>query len=109
MEHGINVQRGLPALLAYLRGEAVEGVEELNLSNCRLWVLPEGISRLAGLKKLDLGCNGRLTALPAGLGRLRNLEKLDIDGCPRLAALRDLQTREGLPALLAHLAAWGYE
>jgi hypothetical protein len=39
----------------------------------------------------------------AGLGRLRNLEQLRLDGCPGLAALRVLQEREGLPALLAHL------
>ena len=37
-----------------------------------------------------------------------NLEMLGISyGCPRLAALYDLQRREGLPALLAHLAAQG--
>ena len=42
-----------------------------------------------------------------GLGGLPNLEELDLDGCPGLAALGDLQEREGLPALLAHLAAQG--
>jgi hypothetical protein len=53
--------------------------------------------------------NVRLTALPAGLGRLRNLEELRRLGCPGLAALDDLQEREGLPALLAHLAAQGLQ
>jgi hypothetical protein len=50
VEHVINVQGGLPALLAYLRGEVVEGVEELDLMNCRLRALPDGIGRLAGLQ-----------------------------------------------------------
>ena len=51
--------------------------------------------------------NIELAALPAGLGRLRNLESLYLWGCPRLAALHKLQQREGLPALLVHLAAQG--
>ena len=68
----------------------------------------EGIGALAGLKKLVLRLNSELAALPAGLGRLRNLEFLDLDYCLGLAALYDLpQNREGLPALLAHLAAQG--
>ena len=50
-----------------------------------------------------------LAVLPAQLGRLRSLEELDIDGCPGLATLQDLHEREGLPALLAHLAAQGGE
>ena len=63
---------------------------------------------MSGLWKLDLYGNRGLTALPAGLGRLRNLEELDITvGCPGLATLHDLQRREGLPALLAHLATQG--
>jgi hypothetical protein len=182
LEPAINGEGGLPALLAYLRDEAVEGVaeldlshcgltalpegvggltglkrlvlslnagltalpeglwslaglEELDLSGCGLTALPEGIGRLAGLKKLDLSQNSlglcglralpegigalaglrklnlwfnkELTALPAGLGRLRNLEELNLRYCPRLAALEGLQEREGLPALLAHLAVQG--
>jgi Leucine-rich repeat (LRR) protein len=150
---------GLPALLAYLRGEVVEGVADLDLAQCGLRALPEGIGALIGLWKLDLSCNDelstlpeglcslaglaeldlascglralpegiraltglktlnlsdneRLTALPAGLGRLRNLEELDLGGCPYLDDLYDLYDQpahlsysEGLPALLAHLAA----
>jgi hypothetical protein len=67
LEHAIKTQGGLLALLAYLRGEAVEGVAELDLMGCGLRALPEGIGRLAGLKRLTL-CNSEgLTALPAGL------------------------------------------
>jgi hypothetical protein len=60
---------------------------------------------LVGLKKLHLMISEGLTALPARLGRLPNLEDLRLLGCPGLAALHGLQRREGLPALLAHLAA----
>jgi hypothetical protein len=83
------------------------GLEELRLLYCNLRALPEGIGRLAGLKILRLNFNQELTALPAGLGRLRNLEALDLHFCPGLAALENLQRREGLPALVAHLAAQG--
>jgi hypothetical protein len=37
------MQGGLRALLAYLRGEVVEGVEELNLARCGLTAMTEGI------------------------------------------------------------------
>jgi hypothetical protein len=156
LERAIQDQCGLPVLLAYLRGEAAEGVEELDLGRCGLRALSGGIGRLAGLRTLYLhgnegltvlpaelglleglevlslyGCgltalpegigglvglralnlcgNRGLAALPAGLGRLRNLEELDLRICPGLAALRGMQEREGLAALLAHLAAQGGE
>jgi hypothetical protein len=48
-----------------------------------------------------------LRALPAGLGRLHNMHTLGMESCHGLAALRELQMREGLPALLAHLAVQG--
>jgi Leucine-rich repeat (LRR) protein len=115
---------------------SLAGLEELHLRECGLTVLPEGVRAMTGLRKLDLGRNYGLTALPeglwslvglvdldlgytylgynieqaalhAGLGRLRNLEELGLAGCPGLAALHALQEREGLPALLAHLAAQG--
>ena len=103
LERAINVQRGLPALLAYLRGEAVWGVAELNLWRCGLTALPEGIGRLAGLKRLDVRHNKKLTALPAELGQLRSLVYLCIDGCPGLAVEHAIQHQRGLPALLWHL------
>jgi hypothetical protein len=66
--------------------------------------LPEGVLELVGLRTLDLWGNMRLTTLPEDLGRLCSLEVLDLDHCPGLAALHNLQERDGLPALLAHLA-----
>jgi hypothetical protein len=48
IEESIQHQHGLPALLAYLRGEAVEGVEDLNLNDCGMTALSEGIGRLVG-------------------------------------------------------------
>jgi hypothetical protein len=42
-------------------------------------------------------------------GQLRNLQVLGFDGCPGLVALQHLWQREGLPTLLAHLAAQGGE
>ena len=86
---------------------ALAGLEVLNLVACGLTALPEEIGALAGLRRLFLGGNGGLIALPAGLGRLRNLGALGLFGCPRLADLYNLQSRDGLPALLAHLAAQG--
>jgi hypothetical protein len=63
---------GLPILLAYLRGEVVEGVEQLQLSVCGTTSLSEGISVLTGLRYFDIEgtgrTHGRLTALPPGMG-----------------------------------------
>jgi hypothetical protein len=67
----------------------------------------ESIGALAGLQILRLNFNHELTALPAGLGRLRNLKELGLRYCAGLTTLYDMRSREGLPALLAHLAAQG--
>ena len=102
---GLRHNEGLTALPEGLW--SLVGLEDLSLLDCNMMVLPEGVVGLAGLRALDLRCNTELTTLPAGLGRLRNLKVLYLVGCPGLAALRGLQRREGLPALLAHLAAQG--
>jgi hypothetical protein len=51
VERAINMQGGLQAVLAYMRGEAIKSVQVLDLVGCgqvRLKALPEGIGRLAG-------------------------------------------------------------
>jgi hypothetical protein len=88
---------------------SLAGLEKLNLNDCGLRALPEGVGAMAGLKTLHLSSNEELTALPAELSRLRDLEELALGGCPGLDALYDLQERDGLPALLAHLATQGGE
>jgi Leucine-rich repeat (LRR) protein len=82
-------------------------LDDLNLAGGGLAALPEGMEGLTRLRTLDLLDTAGLTALPAGLGRLHSLEHLDLGGCPGLADLYHLQRREGLPALLAHLAGQG--
>jgi hypothetical protein len=44
----IHAERGLQALLAYPRSEAVEGVHELDLACCVLMALPEGTGSSGG-------------------------------------------------------------
>lgn len=70
-------------------------VQELQLSGNCLAELPDGISRLTGLRRLGLAGNC-LRALPPGLGALRALEGLWLHG----------NLLEGeLPAELGGLAA----
>jgi Leucine-rich repeat (LRR) protein len=82
---------------------ALAGLEELDLQDCGLTSLPEGIGGLIGLWKLDLCGNRGLAALPAGLGELHDLKELGRGICPRLATLDALKEREGLPALHTHM------
>jgi hypothetical protein len=103
----LSLNPGLTALPASLC--ALVGLEELQLFECDLTTLPEGVGGLAGLRMLSLDFNIGLTALPAGLGLLAGLRNFSIGDCPGLASLNDLLWREGLPALLAHLAAQGGE
>jgi Leucine-rich repeat (LRR) protein len=99
----LNYNRRLTALPEELC--SLPWLEELRLGSCGLRALPEGMGGLVGLRKLTLSENDRLTALPAGLGRLRYLHTLGMESCHGLSALNDWQHRDGLPALLAHLAA----
>ena len=56
----------------------------LRLEWCGLAALSEGISGLAGLRKLDVSFNRELTALPDGLCALASLEELDLRFCAGL-------------------------
>lgn len=57
---------------------ALEGLEELSLSNNGLTALPADISRLRNLKRLDLSFN-ELRTLPDAIGQLTNLQILDLN------------------------------
>merc|ERR1711865_423603 len=81
---------------------------EFDLSSCGLQALPEGIGELTGLQKLNLLGNGLLRTLPTmGLGRLSELETFQFEFTPGLCALKEVKILEGVPALLAYLAAHG--
>ena len=101
LEHAINThQGGLPMLLAYLRGEAVVGVEEVYLTYCDLTALPEGFGRLAGLRRLNLSHNRRLAALPADLSALMGLEELNLKDCGLTALPEGIGQLTGLRKLI---------
>jgi hypothetical protein len=82
-------------------------LEVLHMHHCGLQTLPVGVEGLVALKTLNLTDNVELQALPMRLGQLRNLETLRISCCPALKVLDVLKKKQGLPALLAHIAAQG--
>ncbi len=55
-------------------------LENLDLSSLALREIPEGLSRIANLKKLDLSGNSLLYKLPESLGNLKELRILDLSG-----------------------------
>jgi Leucine-rich repeat (LRR) protein len=57
--------------------EILATIQELDLSNTGLHVLPPEITQLIGLQKLDLR-NNRLTSLPATFGQLVHLQRLNL-------------------------------
>ena len=94
MEQAINTQGGLQALLAYMRGETIEGLQVLDIQvpcRCLAGARHAG-ARPAGARR---GCGQvRLGAPPEGIGRLLNLTTLNIalhsigaDGATALAEL----------------------
>ena len=94
MERAINTQGGLQALLAYMRGETIEGLQVLDIQvpcRCLAGARHAG-ARPAGARQ---GCGQvRLGAPPEGIGRLLNLTTLNIalhsigaDGATALAEL----------------------
>jgi hypothetical protein len=78
---------------------ALAGLEELNVYDCGLTALPEGIGGLTGLKELELGFNQELTALPAGLCALAGLEGLDLNDCGLTALPEGMEGLAGLRRL----------
>lgn len=60
---------------------SLSNLEGLDLDNCNIRKLPDGIGNLRILKSLSLK-NNYLNTLPSEIGRLNNLEELDLSGNP---------------------------
>ena len=60
---------------------SLSNIEGLNLDNCNIRMLPDGIGNLRILKSLSLK-NNYINTLPSEIGRLNNLEELDLSGNP---------------------------
>ncbi|KAL6210822.1 hypothetical protein ACLB2K_016054 [Fragaria x ananassa] len=75
--------------LASLRKLEVEGSVHLNLSDCDLWELSDGIAHLSSLKTLDLRRNN-LESLPESMKQLRCLAYLLLEACKRLKSIPEL-------------------
>ncbi|KAM5554806.1 hypothetical protein ABKV19_022962 [Rosa sericea] len=65
----------------------------LDLSDCNLLELSDGIAHLSSLKELDLSGNKKLESLPAAMNRLGNLRRLYLRGCKRLKSIPELSSR----------------
>jgi Leucine-rich repeat (LRR) protein len=75
------------------------GLEELDLGDCNLRALPEGIGGLTGLRKLVISNNHELTTLPEGLCSLMGLEELHLGDCNLRALPEGIRGLTGLKAL----------
>lgn len=74
----------------------VNGVSDLNLSNCSLAVVPANIANSCALRRLDLSCN-QLVDLPEEMENCQLLEELNAadNSFPALpAALKDMECLE---------------
>ena len=83
MERAINKECGLQALLAYMRGETIEGLEVLDLLGCgkvRLRAPPEGIGRLPSLTTLNMGSHSIGAEGAAALAERPGLTTLYVKG-----------------------------
>lgn len=66
------------AALGRIRTALSEGATELSLADTGLTELPEALSRLSGLRRLDLSYN-RLSTVPSWLEQLTDLTELDLN------------------------------
>lgn len=95
--HSIPLDCDAASLLSRFRS-----VEVLNLSNCQLHKVPDPVTLMTNLKRLDLSHNS-LEFLPGELGRLERLENVNINGCGFQSPYRELQ---GSPSDVARLLKW---
>ncbi|KAL6123301.1 hypothetical protein ACLB2K_075823 [Fragaria x ananassa] len=67
------------------------GILHLDLSDCNLLVLSDGIAHLSSLRTLELRRNN-LESLPAVMNRLRCLSHLELEACKRLKSIPELSS-----------------
>ncbi|XP_023548551.1 TMV resistance protein N-like isoform X2 [Cucurbita pepo subsp. pepo] len=77
---------GIPSM------SGIYSLTELNLSNCNIETIPEGIEGLVWLRMLNLS-NNSFTELPASLAQLHNLRSLNMNGCKKLVQVPELPAR----------------
>lgn len=70
-------------------------IEELDLSNKKIYGLPDTICNLTNLKNLNLSCN-EFKWLPRDFGKLKNLTKLGLCDNPRLRSIDEIADLENL-------------
>ncbi|PRQ59963.1 putative transcription factor WRKY family [Rosa chinensis] len=67
------------------------GMLHLDLNDCNLMVLSDGIAHLSSLRTLELRRNN-LESLPAAMNRLRRLSHLELEACKRLKSIPELSS-----------------
>ncbi|XP_050387840.1 TMV resistance protein N-like isoform X2 [Argentina anserina] len=67
------------------------GILHLDLSDCNLMVLSDGIAHLSSLRTLELRRNN-LESLPAAMNQLRRLSHLELEACKRLKSIPELSS-----------------
>ncbi|KAM5554804.1 TMV resistance protein N-like [Rosa sericea] len=67
-------------------------LQSLDLSDCNLLELSDGIAHLYSLYELNLSGNNKLESLPAAMNRLGNLRWLYLRGCKRLKSIPELSS-----------------
>ncbi|KAK9910856.1 hypothetical protein M0R45_034795 [Rubus argutus] len=64
----------------------------LDLSDCNLLELSDGISHLSSLESLKLCRNNKLESLPVAMNRLVRLTDLHLEGCKKLKSIPELSS-----------------
>ncbi|KAI9071686.1 hypothetical protein K1719_046345 [Acacia pycnantha] len=91
--HGCNLRETMTPRHSFLKGMGftvfnIESLTELDLSYCNIIdrIIPEDLSGLLSLQKLDLSGN-KFESLPDGVSKILNLKYLYLTSCPNLQFL----------------------